>query len=181
MHIIEYFSDVLKPVQVLGYAALILAIISFQKNTPKGMIVFQLLANILFTVHFFMLGAITGAALNMMSAVRSVIYYNSDKKWAAHPVWIPVFSIIAIAIGLCSWNGWQSILPVLGTLFYTIGFKMKTAKLVRAISLPSSPCWMIYNALNHSYAGIITESYVIISIIVGMLRFDIRERNIEKN
>ncbi len=174
--VLEYFKSFLTPAQLIGVGGLIMAIISFQQNVPKRMVICQLIANTLFTVHFFMLGAVTGAAINLMSALRSVIYAQTDKKWATHPAWSIVFIIIPIIIGICSWEGFKSLFPVLAAICFTISFRMKTSKMVRLVSFPASPLWIIYNVINKSYPGILTELYVMTSIIVGMIRFDISKK-----
>ena len=42
---------------------------------------------------------------------------------------------------------------------------------MRWVALPSSPCWLIYNAIHGSIAGIITESFAMGSILVAQLRY----------
>lgn len=176
--LIDYFKGLLTPAGLVGVAALIVALTSFQMNVPKKMVLCQLVSSTLFTIHFFMLEAVVGAAINIMSAVRSLIYAQTDKKWAMHPAWTLVFVMISILIAIFCWEGAISILPVLGSVFYTLSFRMKTSKMVRLVSLPSSPCWIVYNAINGSIPGIITECYVICSILVGMIRHD--RKNKEK-
>ena len=141
--IYDYFKGLLTLPQIIGVVALIVAITSFQQNVPKRMIICQLISSTLFTVHFFMIGAVTGAAINLMSAVRAVIYAQTDKKWATHPIWTWIFVGISVLIGVFSWEGLKSILPVLGSVCFTISFRMKTAKLVRLVSFPSSPLWIV--------------------------------------
>jgi hypothetical protein len=44
---------------------------------------------------------------------------------------------------------------------------------VRAVSFLSSPCWLVYNIINFSIPGILTEVFAMCSIIVGILRIDL--------
>ena len=169
---VEYFKGLTTPAGFVGVAALIVALTSFQMNVPKKMVFLQLVSSTLFTIHFGMLKAVTGAAINIMSVVRAIIYAQTDKKWAMHPVWTFVFVAVSFLIAVFFWEGWISLLPVLGAVCYTISFRMKTSKMVRLVSLPSSPCWIIYNGIKGSLPGVITECYVIISILIGMLRYD---------
>ena len=123
--LINYFKDMLTPAGLIGVAALIVALTSFQQNTPKKMIVCQLISSTLFTIHFYMIDAPVGAAINLMSAARAVIYSQTDKKWAMHPIWTYIFIAISILIAVIFWEGWVSILPVFGAVCYTISFRMK--------------------------------------------------------
>jgi hypothetical protein len=58
----------------------------------------------------------------------------------------------------------------------TVALQKKDAKKVRLISLFCSPMWLTYNSFNGSIGGVITETFSIISIIVGYLRLD-RKKN----
>jgi hypothetical protein len=51
---------------------------------------------------------------------------------------------------------------------------MKSAKAVRILSLIGSPCWLVYNIVEGAIGAIICEIVCEISIIVGILRYDIK-------
>ena len=78
--------------QAVGILALITAVISFQQRDIKKLILCQLLSNITFGIHFAMIGAYTGSVLNIISALRAVVFYFKGKKaWASLPVWPWIF------------------------------------------------------------------------------------------
>ena len=51
--------------QALGILAVILGFVSFQMKTPKGILIFQILASAVFAIHYLLIGAITAMALNL--------------------------------------------------------------------------------------------------------------------
>ncbi len=171
--------------QALSIIAMTIALLSFQQKTQKRIVLFQFCSSFLFAVHFLLLGAITGALLNFMAAVRALIYSKRDQKWAASPFWILLFSILPIGIYGASFaffgiaptlaNLLLELLPTLGMISTTISFRMKQAAQVRLFSLISSPLWLIYNIFNFSIGGILTESFSLISILVGILRLDLKK------
>ena len=81
--------------QAVGFGGAALNCISFQQNKRSRIIGVQIFAAIMFIIHFIMLGAYSGAALNFIGLLRSIVFYNSDKKWAKSPVWLVVFIIIS--------------------------------------------------------------------------------------
>ena len=163
--------------QIIGIIALVCSVISFQQKTHKIMLVFQLLATVLFSVHFALLGAYTGAILNGIAVFRSVVFMNKDKKWAKNKAWLILFCIVSVAAGAMTWDGSViSIFPVFGLLFTTVAFWIKTPKYVRMTAFPSSPLWLAYNIINRSYGGAITEIINMISIIVAMIRLDFKKK-----
>ena len=149
--------------QILSIIAMTIALLSFQQKTQKRIVLFQFCSSFLFAVHFLLLGAITGALLNFMAAGRALIYSKRDQKWAASPFWILLFSILPFGIYGASFA------------FFGISFRMKQAAQVRLFSLISSPLWLIYNIFNFSIGGILTESFSLISILIGILRLDLKK------
>lgn len=173
-------------VQVIGIAAMAMALLSFQQRTQKNIMRLQMAANVLFIIHYFLLGALIGGCMNAISLIRAGVYaQRQDKKWAASPVWIPIFIGAAAAmyvLAFCcfgiEWNvknALVELLPVLGMVATTFAFRMEEAKWVRRLSLLNSPVWLAYNAINRSLGGFLTEAFTLISILVGYLRLD-RER-----
>ncbi len=158
--------------QAIGIIALCCAMISFQQKEHKKIMLFQVMASSLFAVHFFMLKAYTGSILNVLSLFRSGIFYFKDKKWASHPIWTYIFCILFALSTAFTWEGAISLLPLAGCIFMTISFNLKSPKLVRIFSSPSSLCWIIYNFISGSWAGVITELFNLGSIVVGYIRLD---------
>ena len=159
--------------QLIGIVASAVAILSFQNKTQKKIVLFQLASTTLFCIHFTMLGAYSGAILNAVAAVRSLVFSQKEKKWAQSRVWLVVFAAASVAVGVLTGGGegWLCVLPVVGMLFTTAAFWIEDAEKVRWVALPSSPCWLIYNVIHGSIAGVITESFAMGSILVAQLRY----------
>ncbi|MBE7041598.1 MAG: YgjV family protein [Ruminococcaceae bacterium] len=162
--------------QLLGILGFLLSIISFQQNTQKRIVFVQFLANISFTIHFYLIGAYTGSILNGIAIVRSFVYCFKDKKWASSNIWIVIFSLAFIVAGIYTWEGPLSILPTTAMVLSSVSFGIKNPKLVRRIYFPCSPMWLIYNIVGGSIGGVLTECFAMVSIIIGMLRFDRKKK-----
>ena len=162
--------------QLIGFLGLIGAMTAYQMKTQKKIVTVQIVSCSFFTIHFLMLGAYTGALLNLIAAIRSVVFANKDKKWGRSNLWILFFSIVCIiAVGF-TWEGYLSLLPMAGMVLTTISWGIEKANLVRIISLPSSPLWIVYNLASKSTAGVLTELFVMTSIITAVVRLDIKKK-----
>lgn len=159
--------------QAVGIVGLTFAVISFQKNSNKGILFFQVLAELTFFVHFTLLGAYTGAYMNLIGAVRNLVFYNREKRWAQSKNWVFVFIAVYVIIGILTWKNEFSILPIIAMTLSSIALWIKNPKFTRLIVLPSSPCWLIYNIESSSIAGVLTESFVLSSLIIAIIRFDV--------
>lgn len=166
--------------QGIGFIALMIAILSFQKNSNKGILSFQVISTTMFFVHFFLLGAYTGAVMNLIGAFRNVVFYSRGKRWADSKIWLYVFIFASAIAGILTWKNLFSFLPIFGMILGTISFWVKNPKHTRYLNMIVSPSWLIYNFISSSIAGIFTEVIVIISIVVAIIRFDIRKSNSKK-
>ena len=68
-------------------------------------------------------------------------------------------------------------LPVVGISIQTVGFRMKNPFKVRCMYLVSAPFWIVYASIRVAIGGILVDSINIISIIIGIVRIDIKSRN----
>ena len=160
---------------IIGIIALGLAVISYQQKTHRSILAFRLSANALFCVHFIMLGAVTGGILNAVAATRAIVFVNKGKKWADNRAWLWIFCVVSVIVGILTWKNYYSILPMLGMLCTTVALWIKTPKYVRLVAFPSSPMWLVYNAVSNSFAGAITELISMCSIIVAIIRLDLNK------
>ncbi|MBE6782890.1 MAG: YgjV family protein [Ruminococcaceae bacterium] len=162
--------------QIIGFIAMAIIVISYQQKSHKHILTFQMVSGLLFTVHYILLGAYTGAIMNLLGAFRSLVYANRGKKWASGVVWPIVFSIGFLISGIFTWNGIFSIFPMIAMLMSSVVLWIEQPKINRMFSLPTSTCWLIYNIKEMSIAGIVTEVFVLTSIIIGILRLDIKRK-----
>ncbi len=162
--------------QIFGFGGLALNGFSFQQKKRKDILSFQIGAAVLFIIHYILLGAYTGAALNFLGMLRSVVFINSDKKWAKSPVWLVIFIAVFSIASIFTWVDWYSFLPATAMILTTISYWLKNETKIRLVTFPSSPCWLIYNILTGSFAGIITECVVMTSLIIAIVRYDILKK-----
>ena len=159
--------------EVIGIIGIICSILSFQCSQRKNVMLFQVLASLIFCTQLFLVGAVTGACLDSINFFRS-LFFSIDKKWAKSNCWLALF--ILVAAGVATWQNAYSILPMIGSLLSTVALWMKTSKKVRLISFFSGPCWLIYNVVNGAYSAAVNELIAMASIVIGILRHDIEKK-----
>lgn len=168
--------------QIIGIFAMMFNILSYQGKQQRTVITLQLFGSLLFSVNFLMLGATVGGILNILSAVRAVIFIFKDKFKAESISWLIAFAASYILIYVLNFTAFGKepttfnllieILPVIGMLALNIGFRLKDSSSIRKFGLISSPAWLIYNIAAGSWGAIICELITLISIFVGMFRHD---------
>lgn len=168
--------------QAIGIVAMVIAILSFQQKTQRGVIRMQLISSSMFAVNMAMLGATTGALMNVIGAVRSVVFSNKEKFHAEKIGWVYGFISMFLLFYVLTFTVFGTpvtplrlvieFLPVLGMSVQTISFHKKEASHVRALGLIVSPSWLIYNCCGGSIGAILCEVFTLISIFVGIRRYD---------
>lgn len=136
------------------------------------MLLLSMAASLFYTAHFFLLGAITGSAMNLSGVIRSYVYYRV--KPSRENIWIMAgFLIITLVATALTWQGTLSLLPMIGTVSGVVAYWQRKPKLIRRLSLISPPAWFAYNAISGSYAGMFIEVINLTSNLVGQYRFDV--------
>ena len=161
--------------QSVGVFGLLCSLLSFQMKRRKWIMAFQMTASLSFAAQFFMLGAVTAGCVDMLSFLRTMIFSQNSKKWASSPIWLYVFLAIMVITGTATWKSCWDLLPIAGSLLSTIALWMKSEKKIRLISLTVGPCWLIYNLVIGAWAGALNEVLAMTSIVIGLIRNDIRK------
>ena len=168
-------------IRFFGILGLVLTVLSFQQNTKKGILTFQLFSTLSFLIQFTLLGSPAGAILNLIGTIRSITYsFKGKNKFTT----LPILPAIMISFAVCTFfmsyqaEGIRALLPCIAMILTSVSMWLSKPKYVRIISLPSDPLWFIYNMLSGSYEGMVTEVFVMLSIIIGIISFDIgRNKN----
>ena len=168
--------------QLIGIDAMAFNILSYQGKKQSTVILMQFFGAVFFTVNFLMLGAVVGGVLNLIAAVRALIFLNKEKLKADHIGWFVGFIVVYIAVYILNFTAFGKeptayhlvieLLPVIGMIAVNIGFRLKTAADVRKCGLVGSPAWLIYNIATGSWGAIICEVISLLSIFVGIFRHD---------
>lgn len=161
-------------IQGIGYVALFSLVFSFQRNKRSNILLFQIIATIVFTLHYYLLHAWIAVAMNAIEALRTILFYQKDMKvWAQHPVWMYISMGAFILAGLIIWTDYSSLLLIIATVVDTFALWKSSTRSIRFLMLISRPLWFVYNFLVGSYAGMTTEVLVLASVLIGIVRFDV--------
>ena len=177
--LLEYIGDSPSELigQSIGVVAVFMTLLSYQMKTNKQLLIVQTVATLLFSVHYYLIGAFSGLALNLLAIARNMVFYYRDRvklfMWKGIP-W--VFAILMGVFGIFPWRGWHTVLITTGIAINTIFLSLPDAQKIRKSILLTSPMILIYDVFETSVGGVINESVAILSSIVGIIRY----RNLSK-
>lgn len=162
-------------IRIFGIAGLIFCVIPFQFKKHKQIVLCKMFSEILFSIQYILMGAYTGAIVDLISGLRNFLFYKFvEKKRSTLPL-IILFSLLVIVLGIFTWGGAMSLLPVTAKVLTTVSYGMKNEKLLRIITLPSCIFWIMYNAMVGGWEALIGDSLSLISILIAIYKFDIKK------
>lgn len=157
--------------QIMGIVAVILGFINYQVRSQKALLLVNMITCIVFCIHYLLIGAVSGFALNAVGVVRNIVYSNRDKKIFASPVWPIFFGIVMLVAGIITWQDWRSFLAVAALVINSLALSLKNPQHIRYSLLLTCPMVLIYDLLVSSYGGMVYEGMSTVSAIIGIIRF----------
>ncbi len=160
-------------IDLLGIGILIGGFLSFQNNRHKAIVMMKVITDLLFTLQYLLLGAYSGALIDLIGIVRNLILVRTAESRKQQAIATAIFVVILTAAGIATWAGPVSLLAIVGKTFTTVAFGFRNPRVLRALTIPSCLLWALYDGLTGSWAGVLYELLGLLSILVAYVRFDI--------
>ena len=159
-------------VGLFGVLAIFFWIISIQEKRQYKIIYLQMFANLFYTIEYLILGVLSAASMNFVSTIRCYLFYRKKKERRKVPeVWLIGFISLLIILGIITYNGYLSLIPIIITIFYTISSYLKKAKWIRIVVLIAAFIWIYYNYMAGAYVVIIGNILEILSGTISLIRY----------
>ena len=121
------------------------------------------------------LGAWAGMAMNFVGFVRNLVFYYAGKNGKVSRVLALLFALVMGAMGitasLIAKEGWYFVLSVVGLMINSYSMSFSNPNNIRKSILITSPMVLIYDGFVLSFGGMVYEAVVIISSVIGIVRF----------
>ena len=162
--------------QIVGITAVSLYLLSFQLKKRQHIVAVTCVSNFLYVLQYFLLGAFSGAFLDVISTVSSFFAGKKNSpSFRRFAKWVAVLSaVLIIIVGLffaIVQKKWLELLPIGGALLQTCGLWFNNEQTIRKFALGGAPFWLIYNFLAQAYGAAIGSLFTIVSVVVALLRF----------
>lgn len=167
--------------QIIGFMAVILFLFSYQQKKRNNIILCNAISRILYIVQYLLLGAFSGATLDVLGTVSSVIAGRKHtpfikKHTKAVLITVNVCIVIAGAFIAYQKQSALDLLPIVGVLLHTSAFWISDEKMIRRVSLIGSPFWFVYNFASRAYGSAVGDVLSMCSIVIAMIRY----KNVKK-
>lgn len=164
-------------IQGIGFLGIACSVLAFQHKQYRRLVGLRAATELFFGIQYLLLGAYSGAAADFLGCFRNWVFLDCDRKGKPLKVWRFLFCIIFVGVSVLTWAGPKSLLSAVAKVASTIAYGSSNPRLIRLITLCSSGCWLIYNSLVFSIAGVLGEVITLSSVIIGIIRFDVLGRS----
>ena len=156
---------------IIGFIGIVANVLIYQQKTGKKLLTLKLISDVLWALHYFLIGAYSAVVIASVGIVRETVFFNQDKKWAKSRLWLLVFVALSITGSIFTWKGVYSFFPAIASVISVISFGLNKPKLSRILVFPISILMMIYDVVFLSYMGVLNECLTLTSTIIALIRY----------
>lgn len=155
--------------QIFGTIAAILSIVALLCKNKKKLLKVQLLANLLYSIQYWIMNAMSASFVTLIAIFRSLFFTNEKNK----KIKIATLVTAAIIAGIFSFDGTHlSIIPIFCSIVCIFGASIKNVRYYKLVYGACSAIWIYYNICVGAYVIIIANICEIISAIIGYYRYE---------
>lgn len=166
--------------QIVGVLAVLAMLLSYQQKRRRGILLLGGVSRVLCVIQYVMLGAYSGAVLDVVGALSTAIAEKKEKPFVKRYLVVIIAAVNAVILAAGITIAVQNhraidVFAILGVLFEVNALWLTREQHIRWVSLIGSPCWLLYNLLSGAYGVTIGNVFVIVFIIVGLIRYRNKE------
>lgn len=155
-------------IQLIGFIGYSILAISYYRKKEKEILFLQIIAYIMFTIHYYLLNGITGAICNLIGLFALVsLYVFKDKD--IKKIIAALFIGLLIAINIVTFQNVYSLFPMVASTIVIASFLGKS-NTIRGIGVIAAICWLIYAIVYKSYIAIVFEVVTLIGVVIAYIK-----------
>lgn len=162
--------------QCFGILACVLSVISMLSKRITGALIFQMAANVTIAINFGLTNGLSGAIVCIIGSIQTLTLFIMRRKDKEPKWWLLLIFLAAyISASVFTFNYWFDILSAIAAVTFAVAVMQKNPANYRIIMLINSCLWLVFDFCAGSYGAIVTHTVILISIIAGMVKNDIKK------
>ena len=156
-------------IQLIGAIGYGLLALSYFKKEKKEILSMQIIAYIMFTIHYYLLNGLAGAICNLIGLFALITIYLFDKYKIKNKKFMAmIFVLVIFVINIATFQNLYSIFPMIASVIVIISFITDNEKAIREIGALAAVCWLIYAIVYKSYIAIAFEVATLIGVLFSL-------------
>ena len=158
-------------VQGIGAIAYSILSLSYYKKEKQQILYMQIIAYMLFSIHYYLLSGVTGAICNVIGLMALLVIYLFEKYNLKNKKSI-VFVLIGLLlmVNIISFQNIFSIFPIIASVIVLFSFLENNENDIRWMGFISAICWLFYAIVYKSYISIAFEVVTLTSVVISILK-----------
>ena len=165
--------------QVFAFIGLVFIIISFQQKNSKELLILRNIATIFVVVGLCFLGNTSAIIFSGIGEIRNLVmlYFacKPDTKKSIKYVSSALIVLLLIILNIVYWKNFYNLYSIMLGILAVITFMQEKASTIRKFSVVAEIAAIIYYSLLMSPTNVMIEIAGLISIIVGIIRLDLKK------
>ena len=156
----------------------VVAVVMMQFKEMKHILAGQILANLLTASTYFLLGGFSGAGINLIAIVQTVVMFVYSLKKIPPKKWVIAVFILLYAV--CSAIYYRSPVDLFSggaAICYAFSVVQTKASLSRLWYLFNPLCWLVYDLFTAAYGNFILHVIIFSTTLLAILRRDLKQKN----
>lgn len=166
--------------QILALAAYLLLGFGLRKEKKIELLQYSTIYQGLMLVHYLLLNGYLGMISCVVGIIRNFVFINNEHKHKENSRSILIiFCIITLSLTGVFFNDFVDIFPCILTIVGIFIYWCTDMKVIRIGNIGVSICYIIYAISLNSWFSIVCEGYLIVSTIIGYIKYEAREQLID--
>ncbi len=162
--------------QTIGLAATVISIVSAQLKKIYWILFFEFVANMLVTLNYVLLGGMSGGYVCLVASVQTAVSCIYIYRKISVPKGVTaVFFGLYILVSVYTYSTPVDILACLCAITFALSIVQTKSSAYRIFIGINSLLWILYDIIVLAYTMIITHGLLLISVIIAILRHDIKK------
>lgn len=158
-------SDFFSVAQMFGHATFFLGMVTFSRKNDGHFKIWLTAQNLLYAIHFFLMGNPAATAGALLSATRNVVSMKTRALWV-----IVLLLALNLALGFVFVHSLWNVLPLLATAVATVSMFRLDGLHLRCGMLVATLLWLVNNIHTGSIGGTVMEATITVVSLLTIYR-----------
>lgn len=147
----------LSPTQLIGYLGTLGGMVWPLFRGRVSILLAQLAPSFCFMIHFWLLGGLTGAALNLLAILQGLAAIPLGTRPNFRVAYLMILPVIAGLMAI-TWTGWLSLFAALALALVSVARYQTGVTRFRLFMALALPCWFTHSLLIGSAPGMLSDA-----------------------
>lgn len=138
--------------QLIGFGALIAMGLSYWQDDKRTILLWQVVANQIFAIHYTLLHARSGALCSFFQIAVLLLFLLQEKfNWSKLVTAIPIVAVFLL-IAVVTYETPVTVLPIVASLAAMLPFFQSRQRVIQVAGIASGLSWLVYVIAVHNAA-----------------------------